>query len=663
MVIKRVASYDIFDTVVTRTLINPTSVFLIVAQRLVGAGLDLNCDIETFRKRRVHAEMSARQSVSGGEVTLDQIIEQLVADLSLPVELKNRIYLTELDVERQCMRVIPGARKMVRESRVISDKLIFVSDMYLPTEFVKEQLERFGLWETSDELFVSAEIGLNKFSGELFGYIASRHSPETFFCHHGDNNRSDIKSARKAGWQATLMKAGVPNKYERLDSLDGVPVSIHRLMGLLRLRRLSYVSLPETRRCMRVIGLEVVGPLLAFYSWHVHLWSKENETDLLCCMARDGQVIKIVMDRLSELGVSLPPTLYLPVSRHAVRIAEASLDGNLPAWLFEESGEFSLRTIFDRLGLDIDDWYAWLKVRGWSQNRTRRKLKGRDWKTIKQWLSEGELHDKFAEKSKQQYQYLVLMLDQLGFTSAKVPALCDVGWRGTIQKQLHRICNTSCEDIKISGYYIGYKNSMSAIDKSEYRYVLGEKVVFDPGVTLILEMLLSADHGGVIGYSIEKDVVYAELASASNSAALNNGLLDLRAGIDDFLDELSMYPEELAEVLGNLQKISSQNLVSLVSNPSSLEAQVIGDWPIGIDATHKNESTIAPKLTFASATQELMENSGHQKFWFQGIAKRCGVTTVVYFKFMYLLRKAVYEFVWSSKNKIRRILLNRKENT
>lgn len=46
--------------------------------------------------------------------------------------------------------------------------------MYLPSDFLKSLLQRFGFWEEGDRIYVSGEIGLTKYSGNLFRYVQKR---------------------------------------------------------------------------------------------------------------------------------------------------------------------------------------------------------------------------------------------------------------------------------------------------------------------------------------------------------------------------------------------------------------------------------------------------------------------------------------------------------
>ena len=66
-----IASFDVFDTLLTRKVASPTSMFYIVGQRAACAGLS-QLNAATFHDHRVRAENEARLSAPGKEVTFDE---------------------------------------------------------------------------------------------------------------------------------------------------------------------------------------------------------------------------------------------------------------------------------------------------------------------------------------------------------------------------------------------------------------------------------------------------------------------------------------------------------------------------------------------------------------------------------------------------------------
>ena len=81
---------------------------------------------------------------------------------------------------------------LIRDYRKRGKRILFISDMYLPSDFLRFQLRRFGFWEEGDRIYVSGEIGLTKYSGNLFRYIQREEKiSRCSWKHVGDNTYSD----------------------------------------------------------------------------------------------------------------------------------------------------------------------------------------------------------------------------------------------------------------------------------------------------------------------------------------------------------------------------------------------------------------------------------------------------------------------------------------
>ena len=101
---------------------------------------------------------------------MDDIYRNLSLE-SFPNLSKPALKRLELEVERENLSPVRQALDLIRNYRKKGKRILFISDMYLPSDFLKSQLRRFGFWEEEDRIYVSGEIGLTKHSGNLFRYI------------------------------------------------------------------------------------------------------------------------------------------------------------------------------------------------------------------------------------------------------------------------------------------------------------------------------------------------------------------------------------------------------------------------------------------------------------------------------------------------------------
>ena len=61
----------------------------------------------------------------------------------------------ELELESETITANPKAQCMIEAARSSGKRVVFVSDMYLPADFIRGQLERFGLTGDGDQCYVS----------------------------------------------------------------------------------------------------------------------------------------------------------------------------------------------------------------------------------------------------------------------------------------------------------------------------------------------------------------------------------------------------------------------------------------------------------------------------------------------------------------------------
>lgn len=187
-----VRTYDVFETVLVRSVSPPAAVFDVVGRRAVALGL-LECSPAAFGRARDWAEARALRW-SGDRTSLEGIYREVCHALRLDPEVGGRLAELELDVERALLRSWPAARRMVAQERAASGRVVYVSDMYLPADFIEEQLRRHGLFEDGDVLFVSHAHGATKRTGALFPEVARALGVRTQdLVHHGNDLRHDVR--------------------------------------------------------------------------------------------------------------------------------------------------------------------------------------------------------------------------------------------------------------------------------------------------------------------------------------------------------------------------------------------------------------------------------------------------------------------------------------
>jgi predicted HAD superfamily hydrolase len=101
-------------------------------------------------------------------MSLSDIYQELQFTLGLTDGERDRIQAEELTLEADLLSPIPATVRRIRLARDSGMAVAFVSDMYLGSAFIREQLERHGLCAAGDGCYVSCELGFPKEDGRAF---------------------------------------------------------------------------------------------------------------------------------------------------------------------------------------------------------------------------------------------------------------------------------------------------------------------------------------------------------------------------------------------------------------------------------------------------------------------------------------------------------------
>lgn len=241
MVHCEVASFDVFETVLVRSVSPPQAVFQEVGRRARQAGLLQRMSALAFSEAREQAERRAARN-RGDCFTLSDCYDELQHALGLPDDTREALCRLEMQTELALLRPVEPARALLEQARQEGLRVVFVSDMYLPGRVIEQALRRSGMWADGDRLYVSCEHGCGKRSGTLFERVAAAEGvPVAAIRHYGNNWHVDIEGARRAGAASAFLDDGNPTRYEQImhryrTTTDGASAA---LAGASRLARLS----------------------------------------------------------------------------------------------------------------------------------------------------------------------------------------------------------------------------------------------------------------------------------------------------------------------------------------------------------------------------------------------------------------------------------------
>jgi FMN phosphatase YigB (HAD superfamily) len=215
-----VVSFDVFDTLLVRPVLEPNDLFRLVGLRAAADGL-----LTDFATLRPRAEALARRRLRERDPARDEpdmaSVHAALADLAgLSADTIARLASLEVSVERRILRPRPALCALFETARRLGRRILVVSDSCADPAFVAERLrEAAGL--VPDHLHVSSTTGLTKASGRLFAAIRDDLGLDPArWLHIGDNDLSDGRRPRELGITAALVPRPTEFHFERAAALD-----------------------------------------------------------------------------------------------------------------------------------------------------------------------------------------------------------------------------------------------------------------------------------------------------------------------------------------------------------------------------------------------------------------------------------------------------------
>lgn len=308
----KVSSFDIFDTCLVRKCGTPENFLDVLSLKAF-----VHEPQEWARQEFVVARRAADHKLwqENPRYMLHDIWAEF--DWSHPfLKPKKELCQIEQALEREMLVPVLSMRDKVNECRKRGNKIIFISDMYLPSEFLIDILHNYGFYQDEDALYVSCECGALKWNGDLFEYVRKQENLPSFrhWHHYGDNKQGDYNVPKRLGIKCTLINhAYTPYQQQWADndySLGFKYPSI--LAGLGRALRYSTEWNTHTD-----FVLDIIAPFYCSWMYQVLEDAQKKNIKRLYFCARDAyQIHKIALvlqPLFPEVGIE-----YVFMSRKAL---------------------------------------------------------------------------------------------------------------------------------------------------------------------------------------------------------------------------------------------------------------------------------------------------------------------------------------------------------
>lgn len=588
----RLRSFDIFDTLLTRAVGQPGDSFLLLGARLARRGL-ISCSAEMFARARGAAEHQAFANWGGldSPVDLEQIYVELAAGLGLSDAQRAVLIAEELALEAELLRPVPSMVQELADARAAGARIVYVSDMYLPAQTIRQLLHDQGIAAPDDPLYVSNHHRHSKESGRLFQTMLSgEQGVASQTTHTGNNAYADVACARRVGLNARHFAEGNLNRYEEALSRHAFATGglASTLAGASRLARLNVPAQSDRERALRDVSAGAAAPLLVAFT----LWALREATRLglrrLYFASRDGQVILEIARRLApRLGLDLE-LRYLYGSRQAWTLpgVTAADEGQLGR-IF---GSFDIMAIdqltvegaLERVDIRPAELAHSLRGAGFDEASWARNLNKEERAALRDYL----LHDPAAgelilSRAAAARALTLAYLEQEGWFDGVPFALVDLGTGGTLHRALELVlADVACQPL--ISLYLGKTGSTDDLRGQllPYYFDAQHKTGFRevPGLVTLIETVCSADHGTVLGYERTDGQVRPLLKEQGNAAVYAWGYGLVRATICRFAELLLVDPE-LVNPWADLRPAAAEALELFWMRPTLAEADAWSSFP------------------------------------------------------------------------------------
>lgn len=556
-------SFDFFDTLFVRPLLDPEDAFDIIGQRH---------KMQDFRQRRRAAQTAAfRNMLAAGrrEITLQEIYSCFEADTATANALMHLEQELELELIEPNPELFPLFQRLVESGKTV----VITSDMYFSRSFFVTALRPFGLENV--RLYISADCNATKRdSGELFEQLICdlQLAPERIL-HIGDNLLADVTRPREKGLSAFhYLATRLPPKKK------GASLALSLSHGLLRTRggHISAGSYEE-------LGFLYGGPAaLGFLQW-IEEQAKRDRIDHVLFLSRDGYIL----ERLARQNEAhnLPHFEYFLGSRIAYSLAsidECNFEHFLPFLLSGCEG-LAPCELLERIGVPPPSEKVMADLGLSAENPITAAVHER----LAQFLY--AYRWQILQVCQRNRRALFHYLRQVGLKDGQRVALVDVGWSGSTQEAFEQAVKPLMK-LETVGYYFCLADTAERAQREQTQRMsaLISSGNTDPDTVaklyanrVAVELFFSAPHHSIIGLQPGSPVRAVEDAGRGTKDDLKGVAAALCKGMQSFADfyhplhkrlDLRNTPQQLAWPMVELVNVDDWSSMPLIQKLRNIDA-------------------------------------------------------------------------------------------
>ena len=657
----KLKTVDVWDTLIRRKC-HPDYIKLATARYFYLKYFKLHGinDLTQFFTKRVEIEVQLGKNTQNDQFddeyellnVLNQFVSFYIPSTADCATIAEDLFNYELHNEKNLTYADPFIREVL--AQYPAEKTLFLSDFYMSGNKIQELLDHHSINDVVPAGISSADVCLNKRSGKLFDYVASKYSVDkSNWVHFGDNEWSDVKVPSSKGIKSIHF---LPKQEHDLRIVKESHFS-NKTDLFAQIESEIFAGFDKTDNIFS-LGVKS-SPFIIGFCLHILEKSIENNSNKIYFFTREGEFFIKAFDRvitaLSESmpNLKLPEYQLLEVSRIATFCASlqsVSLAEMMRIWnlyssqsmgaLLKTLGivETPLLEVIRNHDLNLEEiiQYPWLDPR------------------VINLFEDHRFIDYIEANIIEKRQLLLGYFNERGLNafSEKVTVV-DVGWRGTIQDNIALLL----PEVHFTGVYLGLQKFLNLQPTNSVKFAYGPDINrkvecphFLDSVAPI-EMITNSPSGSVTGY-VKQGNSYRAVRNINceENAAFYNFTQRYQEGILHSIEYWNQYilssvitsddlRESALKVWSDLIAGQNTELNSTFANLEHNETFGLGGYvnkinlPSVVDLFHGLFSKQKRKLiiSFIKANQ-----------WPEGIQNRSDISPLHRFLLATLIRVAVY---------------------
>jgi predicted HAD superfamily hydrolase len=602
-------SFDIFDTLLFRTVKNPSDVFYHVGETASQRNL-LRESVTPlqFMHLRILAQSQAKKKHKEEyrkEYNYRDIYKQISENLGELSEIQN----IELDLERELTYINLSVYSLIKHLNRIGKRVILASDMYFSKKQIISILEanNFDL-QLVDDIIVSSEVNRSKAEGELFDYILEKYKIDgSRIIHIGDHYYSDYRNPMTRNIRSVHYDLTKFDHYEAM--IHEEIYNKHLLPELYKFRQwIGNLSGRPNKEdtAYFTFGAIILGPFFTLFTeWLLDLIKEKEIQNLYPFMSEAVFFEKLISNSCKHRSCKFNlKKMYL--SRKSIYIAMLDeYNVQVVEELLSKRKEFSVSGILELLDLSFGDHPEIFDL----LDKRVKSLNNHEYERLYLYLSSRKICEivnrKIAEQKKLFYKYLTENFDLSHFCTL------DFGYKGTIASHLEEFLKKHMIDYECKHIMAVSTNNAkhniikgmefwsfySSKDKNDFL----ERSIFDH--CQIIESIINNDVRSTVSYRKNGDQIEPEFEDKYDSDENIRKKQIVQEGIF-FFQELYLHTFKNKRRLIKKKYTQSDQLLDVINRvfvfPTYTEASKLGKFVFKNGFFDKSVYAFIPEQTFAA---------------------------------------------------------------